>query len=242
MNKNLKIGFDQKGYDSTIERITNAAQIYFDASRELEKLKVKNIKADDLLKGGFIDLFTKYQKNEYENSSSAKELDLTFEKFLDLRELNTSKLKELQEIHERNENTFIELYKYNDSFFRFAEARHFNNIKLKNALEQAPKKERFNILELFEIKNNKVKILLKKDMFDIYALNKEQIKLMHDVSDFIRSSKVIGLTYNDLWPHVGKYLHDDYSLIQQQKTGQHGLSQDLSKIIFSYNKVLSFNI
>lgn len=242
MNKNLKIGFDQKGYESMVDRITNAAQIYFDASKELEKLKVKNIKADVLLEGGFIQLFTKHQKKEYENSILVKELDLTFEKFLELRELNTTRLQELEEMHERNKNYFIELYKYNNSFFQFAENRQTNNSLLKRSLERAPKKEKINILQLFEIKDNKVKILLNKEPFTVYAFNKEQIQIMHDVTEFIKCSKTLGLTYDNVWQHVEKYLHDDHSLISQQKTGQHGLSRDLSEIIFSYNKILTYKI
>ncbi|WP_157206821.1 hypothetical protein [Mariniflexile maritimum] len=242
MNRNLKIGYDQKGYNATIERITNAANIYINASKELEKLKVKNIKSEDLLNGGFMDVFMKHQKNEYDNSASAKELDLTFEKFLELRDLNTSRLKELEQMHERTKDSIIELYQYNNSFFQYAEVRQNSNQQLKRALEKAPKKISYRILELFNIKDNKVIIALSKEPFSIYAFHKDQVQIMHDVTDFIKASKVIGLTYDDLWPHVGKYLYDDHSLIQQQQTGEHGLSRDLSKVIFSFNKVLTYKI
>lgn len=242
MNKDLKIGFDLKAYDRNINQITNAAQIYFDASKELEKLKIKGIKVDELTKGGFMKIFLDYQKNEFEKSISAKELDLTFEKFLDLRDLNTTKLKELEDLHEKQKDKLIELFEYNDSFFKHAEFLQNTNPILKRALEKAPKKQSLQISKLFDIKNNKVKISLNSEPFNIYAFDKEQIQLMYNITDYIKAAKVIELTYSDVWTHVGKYLYDDYSIISQHQTGEHGLSQNLEKVIFSFNKVLTYKI
>jgi hypothetical protein len=242
MNKDLKIGFDQKSYDSIIAQITNAAQVYFDTSKELEKLKIRGIKADLLTKGGFMKIFLDYQKNEFEKSVSAKELDLTFEKFLDLRDLNTEKLNELEDLHEKQKDKSIELFEYNNSFFNYAEIFQNSNFALKRALEKAPKKQSFQVSKLYDIKSNKIEISLKTEPFDIYAFNKEQIQLMYDIADYIKAAKVIELTYKDVWPYVEKYLHDDLVKIPQHQTGEHGLSQNLEKVIFSFNKVLTYKI
>ena len=109
-------------------------------------------------------------------------------------------------------------------------------------MEKAPKKQSFQISKLYNIKNDKVIISLNKESFNIYAFNKEQIQLMYDITDYIKAAKVIELTYKDVWPYIEKYLYDDFVKLPQHQTGEHGLSQNLEKVVFSFNKVLAYKI
>jgi hypothetical protein len=242
MKKFQKIGFDDRGYESNIKSITTAAQIYFDAAKELRKLKVKGFRMESLTKGGFMGIFNDYQKKEYQKSKAAKELGLTYEKFLDLQELDTTKLKELEQRHEQMKDRTIDLYEYNNSFFHYAEIKKSTDARFRRALEIAPKKKSYKILKLFSISGSKVNILLSKEPFNVYALSQEQIQIMYDVADYVKASKAIGLQYNEVWPTVEKFLFDDSNLPREAQSGKRGLSRDLNEIIFGYNKILIYNI
>ncbi len=242
MKKFQKIGFDEKGYENNLKLITGTAQIYIDADKELKKLKVKGFRADSLTNGGFMDIFNKYQKKEYQKSKAAKELGLTYEKFLDLQELDTTKLKELEQNHQLMKDRTVDLYEYNDSFFKYAELNKSTDTKFERVLEIAPSKKSYKLLKLFSISSGKVNVLLSKEPFDVYALKQEQIQIMYDVSDYVKASKAIGLQYKDVWPMVKKFLFDDSSLPNETRSGKHGLSRDLNDVIFGYNKILTYKI
>jgi hypothetical protein len=126
----------------------------------------------------------------------------------------------------------------NNDFYQYCELNSKRDRKLAEVLKKAPKKRAYNVFELFEIKGNKVKINLPKKPYEIHALDKTQIQLMHNVTDFISKAKAIELTYNEVNPLVKKYLRP----LNPRFGDTPGLSNDLNTIVFDYQKVLSFNI
>jgi len=234
---NLKIGFKEDSYNSKIEFINTAAQIFFDAEKELENQKAKDIKAESLTNGNFVKALHEYHKSQYEKSSYKND-GISFEKFLNLLEVNTSELEKLEERFKAYQSRTIDLYEVNTDFYQYCELNKMSNHKLKAALEKAPTKKSYSVFDLFEIKGNKVKIDLPRKPFEIHAMDKTQIQLMHDVTDFISKAKALELKYNEVNPLIKKYLRP----LNPRFGDTPGLSTDLNTIVFDYQKVLSFNI
>jgi hypothetical protein len=71
-----------------------------------------------------------------------------------------------------------------------------------------------------------------KKPFEVHALNKLQIDLLQDVSDYVAASSKLGLEYRDVLKVVEVY-------IKWTDWRPTGLSYDLKTIEFSYNKILN---
>ncbi|WP_127844138.1 hypothetical protein [Psychroflexus aestuariivivens] len=220
----LYLKFDQSRYDNQIKMISNIAKIYTDAANELLKLDVKGYKAENLINGDFITLFDEYHKSEHSKIKDPVFKKLSYEKYLDLRELDTTKLEELQSEHEKRKNFCFELYEVNDLFFTKAETNQTRNISFAKAMNSAPVKRRYTIDKVLSFKGNKAIINIPKKPFEVHALNRNQIDLMQDVSDFINTSRKLGLTYEKVKPHIAVYLSD--------------LSIDLKTFSFDFNEIL----
>jgi hypothetical protein len=222
---------DQENYNRYLNQIISYGEIYTTASKELIKLAVKGCKAENLTNGGFLALFHDHHKNEHQKIECAN-LGIRYEKYLELKEFDLTKLQELEAEHERIIELKFELYETNDSFFSFSENRASRDSSYQKALTFAPEKLTYKVFDFLSFKGNTAKVDIPKKPFEVHALNKLQIDLLQDVSDYVAASSKLGLEYRDVLKVVEVY-------IKWTDWRPTGLSYDLKTIEFSYNKILN---
>ena len=228
---NLFLTTDQAAFDRYQNQIISFGEVYTNAAKELINLDVKGYKAENLINGGFVALFHDHHKNEHAQQPQWANLGIRYEKYLDLKEFDTTKLEALETEHERIIGLEFKLYETNDSFFRMAENRTRDTSYLE-AMKLAPEKKVYKVVDLLTFKGNTAKINIPKKPFEIYALNSAQIDLLQDILDYVDASRKLGLKYSDVLKVVENYV--------KRKDGRSvGLSFDLTTVEFSFNKILN---
>ena len=222
---------DQQSFERYQNQIITYSEIYIQASKELIKLDVKGYKAQNLTNGGFVALFHDHHKQEHSQPEWAN-LGIRYEKYLELKEFSLEKLEALEAEHERIIELKFELYETNDSFFSFSENRASRDSSYQKALTFAPEKLTYKVFDFLSFKGNTAKVKIPKKPFEVHALNKLQIDLLQDVSDYVAASSKLGLEYRDVLKVVEVY-------IKWTDGRPTGLSYDLKTIEFSYNKILN---
>ena len=221
---------DQQSFERYQNQMIAYGEVYTNASKELVNLDVKGYKAENLINGGFLEKFHQYHKAEHAQPEWER-LKISYLKYLYLKELNVEKLEALEAEHERIIGLEFKLYETNDSFFRMAENRTRDTSYLE-AMKLAPEKKVYKVFDFLSFKGNTAKVDIPKKPFEIHALNKLQIDLLQDVSDYVNASSKLGLEYRD----VLKVVEDYVKWTDGRPTG---LSYDLKNIEFSYNKILN---
>ena len=221
---------NQQSFERYQNQMIEFGEVYTNASKELANLDIQGIKAENLINGGFVALFHEYHKAEHAQPEWER-LKISYLKYLYLKELNVEKLEALEAEHERIIGLEFKLYETNDSFFRMAENRTRDTSYLE-AMKLAPEKKVYKVFDFLSFKGNTAKVDIPKKPFEIHALNKLQIDLLQDVSDYVNASSKLGLKYRDVLKVVENYV--------KWKDGRPvGLSFDLKKIEFSYNQILN---
>jgi hypothetical protein len=228
---NLFLTTDQAAFDRYQNQIISFGEVYTNAAKELINLDVKGYKAENLINGGFVALFHDHHKNEHAQQPQWANLGIRYEKYLDLKEFDTTKLEALETEHERIIGLEFKLYETNDSFFRMAENRTRDTSYLE-AMKLAPEKKVYKVFDFLSFKGNTAKVDIPKKPFEVHALNKSQIDLLQDLTDYVNASIKIDLKYRDVLKVVEDYV---------KWTDGHptGLSYDLKTIEFDYKKILS---
>jgi len=226
----LFLSTDQENYNRYLNQIISYGEVYTTASKELVNLDVKGYKAENLINGGFVALFHDHHKQEHSQPEWAN-LGIRYEKYLELKEFSLEKLEALEAEHERIIELKFELYETNDSFFSFSEYRTRDS-SYQKALTFSPEKKVYKVFDFLSFKGNTAKVEIPKEPFSVYALNKAQIDLLQDVSDYVAASSKLGLEYRDVLKVVEVY-------IKWTDGRPTGLSYDLKTIEFSYNNILN---
>ena len=221
---------DQQAFERYQNQMINFGAVYTNAAKELINLDVKGYKAENLINGGFVALFHDHHKNEHAQPEWAR-LKISYEKYLNLKEIDFSKLEALQAEHERIVELEFKLYETNNSFFTYASNETRNTLYIE-AMKLAPEKKVYKVFDFLSFKGNTAKVEIPKKPFEVHALNKSQIDLLQDVSDYVNASSKLGLEYRD----VLKVVEDYVKWTDGRPTG---LSYDLKNIEFSYNKILN---
>ena len=221
---------DPDNYNRYLHQIKTYSEIYIEASKELARLDVKSCKAESLTDGGFVALFHDHHKNEHAQPEWAR-LKISYEKYLNLKEIDFSKLEALQAEHERIVELEFKLYETNNSFFTYASNETRNTLYIE-AIKLAPEKKVYKVFDFLSFKGNTVKVDLPIKPFEIHALKKSQIDLLQDVSDYVAASSKLGLEYRDVLKVVENY-------VKFSEGRPTGLSYDLKNIEFSYNNILN---
>ena len=221
---------DQQSFERYQNQMIAYGEVYTNASKELVNLDVKGYKAENLINGGFLEKFHQYHKAEHAQPEWER-LKISYLKYLYLKELNVEKLEALEAEHERIIELKFELYETNDSFLSFSEYRTRDS-SYQKALTFSPEKKVYKVFDFLSFKGNTAKVDIPKKPFEIHALNKLQIDLLQDVTDYVNASSKLGLKYRDVLKVVENYV--------KWKDGRPvGLSFDLKKIEFSYNQILN---
>ena len=222
---------NQQSFERYQNQMIAYGEVYTNASKELVNLDVKGYKAENLINGGFLEKFHQYHKAEHAQPEWER-LKISYLKYLYLKELNVEKLEALEAEHERIIGLEFKLYETNDSFFRMAENRASRDSSYQKALTFSPEKKVYKVFDFLSFKGNTAKVDIPKKPFEIHALNKLQIDLLQDVTDYVNASSKLGLKYRDVLKVVENYV--------KWKDGRPvGLSFDLKKIEFSYNQILN---
>ena len=229
MNK-LFLSTDQKSFERYQNQMITYGEVYTNASKELARLDVKSCKAENLTNGKFLALFHEHHKNEHAQPEWSK-LKISYEKYLNLKEIDLEKLEALEAEHEQILALEFKLYETNNSFFTFAENKTRDTSYLE-AMKLAPERASYKVFDFLSFKGNTAKVEIPKKPFEVHALNKSQIDLLQDLTDYVNASIKIDLKYRDVLKVVEDYV---------KWTDGHptGLSYDLKTIEFSYNKILN---
>jgi hypothetical protein len=221
---------DQQSFERYQNQIITYSEIYIQASKELIKLDVKGYKAQNLTNGGFVALFHDHHKQEHQKIEWAN-LGIRYEKYLNLKELELGKLEALEAEHETIRNLEIELYATNNSFFTYAESQTRNTL-YQEAMKLSPEKLTYKVFDFLSFKGNTAKVDIPKKPFEIHALNKLQIDLLQNISDYVDASRKLGLKYSDVLKVIENY-------VKFSEGRPTGLSFDLKTVEFSFNKILN---
>jgi hypothetical protein len=221
---------NQQSFERYQNQIIAFGDVYTNAAKELIKLDVSGYKAENLINGGFVSLFHDHHKNEHQKIEWER-LKISYLKYLDLKEFDLTKLEALDAEHERIIELKFELYETNDSFFSFCENRS-RDTSYQKALTFAPEKLTYKVFDFLSFKGNTAKVDIPKKPFEVHALNKSQIDLMQDVTDYVTASSKLGLKYSDVLKVV-----EDY--VKRTDGRPTGLSFDFKTIHFDFNKILS---
>jgi hypothetical protein len=227
---NLFLSTNQQSFERYQNQVITFGEVYTNAAKELIKLDVKGYKAENLTNGGFVSLFHDHHKNEHQKIEWER-LKISYLKYLDLKEFDLTKLEALEAEHELIIELKFELYETNNSFFSFCENRS-RDTSYQKALTFAPEKLTYKVFDLLTFKGNTAKVEIPKKPFEIHALNKAQIDLLQDISDYVNSSGKLGLKFRDILKTVEVY-------IKWTDGRPSGLSHDLETIEFSYNNILN---
>jgi hypothetical protein len=221
---------DQENYNRYLNQIISYGEIYTTASKELVNLDVKGYKAENLINGNFLVIFHEYHKNEHAQPQWAN-LGISYEKYLNLKEFDTTKLEALESEHNRITGLEFKLYETNNLFFTYASNKTRDTSYLE-AMKLAPERASYKVFDLLTFSGNKAKVEIPKKPFEVHALNKAQIDLLQDVTDYVNASGKLGLEYRDILKNVEKY-------VKWENGRSTGLSFDLKQIQFSYNNILN---
>lgn len=235
-NKKLFLEFDESSYNKQINRITEISNTLLDAANELLKLDVKGYKAENLIDGNFLDIFHGHQKTEHDKPQW-KNLGISYEKYLELRELDTTKLEELNEKYNTEKNYKVELYEHSQNIFERSETyarTTFSPLRhgCEKIMKYAPNKKEYSLTDLLSFKGNKAVIEVPKECYENYAINQSQIDLMNEIRIFVENGRKLGAEYKDLKSVLGNYFHPTF----------HSLSYDLKKVDFDLLIILSNRI
>jgi hypothetical protein len=226
----LFLSIDQQQFERYQNQMITYSEIYIQASKELARLDVKSCKAESLTNENFLAIFHDHHKNEHAQPQWAN-LGISYEKYLNLKELELGKLEALEAEHETIRNLEIELYATNNLFFTYASNKTRDTSYLE-AMKLAPEKLTYKVFDFLSFKGNTAKINIPKKPFEIHALNKAQIDLLQDVTDYVNASGKLGLKFRDILKTVEVYI----KFTDGRPTG---LSHDLKNIEFSYNNILN---
>jgi hypothetical protein len=227
---NLFLTTNQQSFKRYQNQMIEFGEVYIQVSKELSNLDISGYKAENLTNGGFLNLFHDHHKKEHAQPQW-ETLGIKYEKYLDLKEYDLTKLEALESEHNRITGLEFELYETNDSFFSFAENRT-RDTSYQKALTFAPEKKVYKVFDFLSFKGNTVKVEIPKKPFEVHALNKAQIDLLQDVSDYVNASSKLGLKFRDILKTVEVY-------IKWTDGRPTGLKQDLKNIEFSYNNILN---
>lgn len=225
--------FDNDGHQREINTISDLSKVYTDASKELKNQDVPGYDAEKLVNGNFVEILMKHHQSEHKKINDPIFKKVSFEKYLEIREIKTDELERLDQMHENYSNKEFLFYEYNDAFFRHINNKPSHSVLKSKLMKQAPKVLKYGLFDMLSFKGNKAIIDVPKKPFEIYVLNQSQIDLIQDVIEFVNVSRKLDLTYDDVKPHVEKYVKHDF------RGRPVGLSYDLKDVTFDYNRILT---
>ncbi len=233
MREKVKLDFDQHGYDSLKNYALETGEIILKAKTILNNLEVK-CNAKDLIDGEFISRFHKHHKTAHQNETDGFAKRLSYEKYIEMLEYDTTPLIELESIYKTRTEKSYEFYPQNDKFYKYCEMRAPRSPFLKDFLDEAPSKVSILLKDLFKISRDKVVVNLNEEFFTLYTTNSKQILIINTVRELIKNCEKLGKKVDEVRPLIKEYLFEGN--IQSEKIG---LSNDMKTINFNNNKLLT---
>ena len=202
MIKNKLLHFDESNYNGYIKTIENNAQLLVDAALKLKKHKVK-ITPDELRDGNFISRLLDYHKGQHNTNISLK--ILSFEKYLELIELEYSELEALERKYLDIKDHVFKFYSNNNSFYNYCETWDTDVV--------FPKKVEINMSDCFTFKGASFVVILDDKYFKLYSTNNKQLDQITKLNNLLKSFREMGIEYQDAKPLFGSWIRDlDFKL------------------------------
>ncbi len=233
MKDKVKLDFDQNGYDSLKNYVLETGEIILKAKTILNNLEVK-CNTKDLIDGEFISRFHEHHKNAHQNETDGFAKRLSYEKYIEMLELDTTPLIELESTYKSRVERSYEFYSKNNSFYKYCEFRAPRSAFLKDFLDDAPNKISILLKDLFKISRDKVIININEELFTLYTTNSKQILIINTVRELIKNCEMLGKKVDEVRPLIKEYLVEGNILSEKI-----GLSNDMKTINFNNNKILT---
>lgn len=191
------LNFNEDAYNSHVETIQKTQTLFEDASAQLKQLGL-TVPPKSLMDGNIHGRAEKHYREKYESSSFYKE-GISFEKYMDLKEVTLESLMEVEETIKNHLASVFKFYPDQHDFYSYYELRREPEIN-----ERAGKKVELPITKLFRWVNEKeIEVLLDKKYFELYSTSKEQLQKIKDIEEFISASKKMAVPYELVKRAVG---------------------------------------
>lgn len=227
--------FQEENYNAFNKQLNGFADLLRTALAELEKQGVTGYNCEKVKQGNFLQIFEDYHRKQQLKSQVTK--NMIYEKFLELYGYNTIKLLKIQTSYLSYLNKDFSFHLINNSFYNYCKTFYNQKPALKSFVENAPDVNKYRIFDFVSVKGDNIEISTPKELFTIYATNRNQLNVIQDVISFVSIAKRLGLDYSSVNAPLKKYLLDSSDSFMSNK--QLGLSRDMNSINFDYNKILT---
>lgn len=228
-NRDLEVQFDQQSYDLLASMVNQNLGLLDEAKQEFKKLNVEVESLEQLEQSDFLELVENSYKAKFDKSAMKKD-GVSFEKFKEINEVDTSKVEDLQARYNQKKNQVEEFYAYNDSFFKRCESAYTSKDPFKEKIfKLAPEKKKYKLSDFYTIKGNKIKLDIPREPFRMFLFNKHQRELMISLNKFVEASKELEFEPKFIRTAIGKYLSKN-------------CDYQLSEISFKYDAILTHKL
>lgn len=210
--------FREDLYKSTVQSITEIGLKLVEAANEMEKLRLPRPKPKDLIDGIFVQHVTDFYKKEWATNPAFKHI--SFDKYLEFVELDTTKLQQLETLYNQGKNSKLSYYKFNNLFFRRFEHKRGGE----ETLKKAGNKIELKYSELFKLQGDEVLVDLNEEYFKLYATSESQLEKITEIESFVKSARNLKVEYESIKSILGSLIND--------------LSYDLSMVKINYHYLL----
>lgn len=205
LHKPQELHFNESRYLSFKKSIYNHANILIVAAAELHRLGLTNIESEDLKDGQFTEHLLSFHKKEHAKNASLK--IVSFEKYLDLIELEYKNLQKLESKYLESIDTTFEFYPNNDPYFNYCRSRN------PQALLKAKPKVYLKMSSLFTVKGNDITVNLPNKYFKLYSTNQNQLEKIDEIDTYFNAAKKIEAKHKNVKEVLGKWVTKlDYTL------------------------------
>ncbi|WP_289644335.1 hypothetical protein [Maribacter aestuarii] len=230
-----KMYYQEKERNDFIKKLEGAFDVLWKAKNELNEQGIPKITCEDIRDGNFQAYFEKYHKNEQSKSQITK--NIIYGKYLELYGYNTEELSKLESSYKSYLNKEHSFYAINHSFYNYCETFWRQIAGLKEYADNPPKKKVFKLFDFMTIKGNDFTLDVPKELFTLYATNKKQLETMELVKEYVGVAKKLNLAAESIVEPLSSYL--DVRKGGWGSVNNVGISEDLDRIDFDYNKILT---
>ena len=217
----ITLEHNEKSHRNLENHFQEVEKIFKETITEFNKLNVETkLNYDDLKAGDFLKIFSQFHENKHLTFYK----DFKFNKYLELCELDTTHLQELESKYKVLLNGKFDFYKYNNSFYSYCEHRT-RDLLFAEIMKNAPTINTYTMFDFVKISKSKITVDVPKGLFTLQTTSKKQVQLIADIKKYVEISKNLNIDYKLVKDAVSKYVKN--------------ISTDLTSIEWNYNLILT---
>ncbi|SFC61699.1 hypothetical protein SAMN04489722_1031 [Algibacter lectus] len=223
MTKQL-LYYNQQAHENfKINTVRYIVDILHDIKKELENQKVDTSKftLEYLAQNKPSEIFKAF----YTAKRNKADKDFDYDSYLSNFNVNDKKLKELEELYTNLVNKTHKFYPINNDFYLTCDALYARNSKMEKALIKAPSKKVYSIDDFLKIRGNDYTIDVPKELYILYATNKNQLETIKNIDNYITACRNLNLDYKTAMAPVKEFVNS--------------MDQDLKSYELNYNEILT---